>query len=70
MQRCQIDSSKIDGNVTLSVQLFSDVTSVNSVLVSDRIINNSDSFIIKCLSYSEISAIKCILYFLFLNFFI
>ena len=42
----QIDSSTIDGNVefvTLSVQLYSDVTSVNSVFVSDKIINNSDN---------------------------
>ena len=35
----------------LSVQLYSDVTSVNSV-----IINNIDNFRIKCLSYSKISA--------------
>ena len=38
---------------TLSVQLYSYVTSVcNSVFVSDNIINNSDSFRIKSLSYS------------------
>ena len=45
---------------TLSVQLYSDVTSVNSVFVSDQIINDSDSFRIKCLSYSKISAIVCV----------
>ena len=56
---------------TLSVQLlYSDVTSVNSVFVCDKVINNSDNFRIKCLSHSKISAIKCILYFLFLHFFI
>ena len=53
---------------TLSVQLYSDVTIVNSVFVSDKIIKNSDYFIIKCLSYIKISAIKCILYFLFYTF--
>jgi len=54
---------------TLSVQLYSDVTSVNSVFVPDKIINNSDKFEIKCLSYSKISVILCVLYFLFLHFF-
>ena len=58
----QIDSSTIDGNVefvcTLSRQF---VTSVNSVFVSDKIINNSDNFRIKCFSYSKISAILCVL---------
>ena len=29
---------------TLSVQLYSDVTSVNFVFVSDKIINNSENF--------------------------
>ena len=47
----QIDSSTIDGNV----QLYSDVTSVNLVFVTDKIINNSDNFRKKCLSYSKIS---------------
>ena len=42
---------------TLSVQLFSDFTSVNSVFVSDKIIYNSDNFRIKCLFFSKISAI-------------
>ena len=51
---------------TLSVQLYSYVTSVNSVFVSDKIINNIDNFLIKCLSYSKISAI----YLLFLHLFI
>ena len=35
---------------TLSVQLYSDVTSVNSVFVSYTIIDNTDNFRIKCLS--------------------
>ena len=52
----------IDGNVE-SVQLYSDVTNVNSVFVSDKIINNSDDYKIKCLSYSKISAILCVLLF-------
>ena len=62
-------SSTIDGNIefVLSVQLYSDVTSGNLVFVSDKIINNSDNFGIKCLSYSEISAFICVLYFLFLH---
>ena len=38
----------------LSVQLYSDVTSVNLVFVSDKIIKNSDNFKIKCLSYGKI----------------
>ena len=46
---------------TLSVQLYSVVTSVNSVFVSDKIINNNDNFRIKCFSYSKISAILCVL---------
>ena len=33
--------------------------------MSDKIIYNSDNFRIKCLSYSKISAILCVLYFLF-----
>ena len=52
------------------VQLNSDVTSVNLVFVSDKTINNSDNLRIKCLSYSKISAILSVLYFLFLHFFI
>ena len=48
--------------------LYSDVTSVNSVFVSDKMINNSDNFRIKWLSYSKISAIICVPYFLFLHF--
>ena len=57
------DSSTIDCNVEF-VQLYSDVTSVISVVVSDKIINNSDNF----RSYSKTSAMLCILYFLFLHF--
>ena len=57
----QIDSSTIDGNVEFVhlVQLYFHVTSVNSVFVSDKVINNYDNFRIKSLSYSEISAILC-----------
>ena len=55
---------------TLSVHLYSDVTSVNSVFVSDKIVNNSDNFRIKCLSYSNISAILRVLYFPFFTLFI
>ena len=46
----QIESSTIDGNVaicTLSVQLYSYVTSVNLFFVSNTIINNCDKFRIK-----------------------
>jgi len=66
----QIDSNTIDGNVEFVqfVQLYSYVTSVNSVFVSDKIINDSDNFRIKCLSYSKIRAILSVLYFLFLHF--
>ena len=55
---------------TFSVQLYSDVTSVNWVFVSIKIINNSDNSRIKCLSYNKISAITFALYFLFLHYFI
>ena len=68
VQNCQIDSSTTDSNCSLSVLLYSDVTSVNSVCVSDKIINNSDNFRIQCLFYSKISEILCVLYFLFLHF--
>ena len=65
----QIDSSRWQRRIwTLSVQLYSYVTSDNPVFVSDKIINNSDNFRTKCLSYSKISAILCVLYFLFLHF--
>ena len=37
----------------LSVQVYSDATSANSVFVSDKIINNSDNFRIKYLSYNK-----------------
>ena len=48
--------------------MYSYVTSVNSVFVSDKIINESDSFRIKRLSYNKISAIVCVPDFLFLHF--
>ena len=38
---------------TLSVQLYSYVTSVNLVFVSDKIINNSYNFKTKSLSYKK-----------------
>ena len=50
---------------TLSVQLYSYVTSVNLGFVSDKIINNSYNFRIKCLFYSKISAILCSLFSVF-----
>ena len=53
-------SSTIDGNVTLSGHLYSYVTSVNSVFVSDKNINNCDN-----LRLCE--RILCVLYFLFLH---
>ena len=53
----QIDSCTIDGNVEFSVQLFSYVTSVNLVFVSDKINNNSDNFRIKCLPYSKMCSL-------------
>ena len=42
-----------------TAQLYFDGTSVNSVFVSDKIINNSDNFRMKCLS--DISVILCVL---------
>ena len=59
-------------NCKLSVQLYSDVTSVNSVLVSNTINNNSDNFRIcnsKISKISKINAILFVLYFLFLHFY-
>ena len=57
----QIDSSTIGGNVEFAHSQYSDVTSVNSVFVSDKTINYSDYFRIKCLFYSKISAILCVI---------
>ena len=49
----QIDSSTIVHRIcTLSVQLFSDVTSVNSVFVVEKIVSNNDNFKIKCFPYT------------------
>ena len=67
----QIDSSTIDGNVEFvhsHVQLFSDVTSINSVFKFDKIVNNIDNFRSKCIFNSKISVILCILYFVFTQF--
>ena len=47
---------------TLSVQLYSYITSVNSVFMPDKIINDSDNFRRKSLSYSEKGAILCVIY--------
>jgi len=44
----QIDSSTIDGNEEFVHFLYSYATSVNSVFVADKIINNSNNFRIKC----------------------
>ena len=38
-------------------------------IVSDKIINKSDNFKIKSLSYNKKGAILCLIYFLFLDFF-
>ena len=55
----------IDGNVE-----FVHVTSVNSVFVSDKIVNKNDDLRIKFLSHSKISAVLYVIYFLFLHFLI
>ena len=52
--------STIDGNVEFVHTFYFVVTSVNSVFVSHKIINNNDNFRIKCYSYSNISAIVCV----------
>ena len=66
----QIDSSTIDGNVECLHSQYSCILTSQVSYVSDKVINNSDHFKIKCLSYSKIRAISCVLYFLFLHFFI
>ena len=43
---------------------------LTSVCVSDKIINNSDNFRIKCLFFSKIRAILWVLYFLFYTYFL
>ena len=52
-------SSTIDGNTECVHFQYSclNVTSVNSNFLSDKTINKSDIFRLKCLSFSEISAI-------------
>ena len=42
--------------------------SVNSVFVTDKIINSSDVLRKKCLSYSKVSATLCVLNFCFYTF--
>jgi len=54
----QIESSTIDGNVEF---VHSQYSCILTSQVSDNIINNSDNFVIKCFSYSKISAILCVL---------
>ena len=68
-QSVQIHSSTIDGNIEF-VQLYSYLRSVISVFASAKIINDSENFRIKCLSYSKIIAILCVLYFLFYTFYL
>ena len=58
----------MDGNVEFVHSKYSCI--LTSVFVSDKIINISNNFRMKCLSYGKISAILCVLYFLFLNFFL
>ena len=57
----KIDSSSIGSNVEFEhsqyTAMYSYVTSVNLIVVSDKTINNSDNFRLKCLSYSKIRAI-------------
>ena len=63
-------SSTIDGNTECVHFQYSclNVVSVNSNFLSDKTINKSDIFRLKCLSVSEISAILCVLYFCFYTF--
>jgi len=56
---------KYNSWLRISVQLYSNVTSVNCVCPTKFLIIK---IIIHCLSYSKISAILCVLYFLFLHF--
>ena len=68
----QIDSSTIDGNVEFAHSHYSCIltSQVSTYFLSDKIINNSDNFRIKCLSHSKISAILCVFYFLFYTFYL
>ena len=63
-------SSTIDGNTECVHFQYSclNVISVNSNFLSDKTINKSDIFRLKCLSFSEISAILYVLYFCFYTF--
>ena len=67
----QIDSSTIYGNVKFVHSQYSCIlTSHLSIQVFfNKIIKKIDNFRIKFLSYSKITAILCVLYFLFLHFF-
>ena len=63
-------SSTIDGNTECVHFQYSclNVLSVNSNFLSDKTINKSDIVRLKCLSFSEISAILYVLYFCFYTF--
>ena len=70
VQKCK-SYGKVEFVCTLLMQMYSDVTSVNLVFVSDKIINNSDNFRIKCLSSSNKKcSFMVYFYCLFLHFFI
>ena len=62
--------STIDGNVVFVHSQYSCILhhKCQFSFVSDKIINNSDNFRIKSLSFSEKGAIFCVIYFLFLHF--
>ena len=70
----KIDFSSVDSKVAFKnsqyTAMYFYVTSDNLIVVSDKTINNSDNFRLKCLSFSKISALLCVLYFLFLHFFL
>ena len=62
--------STIDGNIVFVHSQYSCIltSQVLTQIVSDKIIDISDNFGIKSLSYSEKGAIFCVIYFLFLHF--
>ena len=69
----QIDSSTIDGNVEFVHSQYSCIltTQVSTQFVCPtKLLLISDNFTIKCLFYSKISAILCVLYFVLIHFFV
>jgi len=62
--------STIDGNIVFVHSQYSCIltSQVLTQIVSDKIIDISDNFGIKSLSYSEKGAILCVIYFPFLHF--